>query len=135
MHASMLVSILACCGLGCGGAIQPGLANAAALGGATPETRVHDAVANGRDSCERAMYPQGGVLRGQIPPCSRESLPTPVAFAPTPAIAEPSLSVPYPIEFCLAVRRSLTSGLEKSATAFPLYTTPWWPACDSHGGI
>jgi hypothetical protein len=72
------------CLTACSSVVQPGLANAPALGGATPETRVHDAVANGRDSCERPMFPQGGVLRGQVPPCQSEG-PTPVlAFVAVP---------------------------------------------------
>jgi len=62
--------MLSCvCLLGCASNVQVGLANAPWLGGATIETRVHDAIANGRDSCERSAFPEGGVLRGQVPPC------------------------------------------------------------------
>lgn len=49
--------------------LQLGLANAPWLGGTTPETRVHDVIANGRDSCERSAFPEGEVLRGEIPSC------------------------------------------------------------------
>ncbi len=53
---------------GCGSSVQPGLANAPALGKApSSEERVTDAVANGHDSCERNLGP--GPLRGQVPPC------------------------------------------------------------------
>ena len=70
MDASIGTSVLVCALLaGCSSSVQVGLANAPILGGATPDTRVHDAIANGRDSCERSAFPQGQVLRGQIPPC------------------------------------------------------------------
>jgi hypothetical protein len=55
---------------GCGASVQAGLANAPVLGGGTPDARVHDVIANGRDACERSAFPAGEVLRGQIPPCS-----------------------------------------------------------------
>jgi hypothetical protein len=70
MDASIGTSVLVCALLaGCGSSVQVGLANAPILGGATPETRVHDVIANGRDSCERSAFPQGHLLRGQIPTC------------------------------------------------------------------
>jgi hypothetical protein len=70
MGASIRLSVLACaCLVGCTSSVQVGLANAPVLGGATVETRVHDVIANGRDSCERSTFPQGDVLRGHIPPC------------------------------------------------------------------
>ncbi len=73
MGTSIQLSMLAACAclVGCASTstVQVGLANAPWLGGATPETRVHDAIANGRDSCERSAFPQGQVLRGEIPPC------------------------------------------------------------------
>lgn len=53
--------------------VEPGLANAPGVPGASVETRVHDVIANGHDACERWMFPQGGVLRGQVPPCHGES--------------------------------------------------------------
>jgi len=70
MGTSIQLSMLACaCLVGCASSVQVGLANAPLLGGATSETRVHDVIANGRDSCERSAFPQGQVLRGEIPPC------------------------------------------------------------------
>lgn len=53
--------------------VHAGLANVPAVPGGSPETRVHDVIANGRDGCERWMFPQGGALRGQIPPCGGET--------------------------------------------------------------
>jgi hypothetical protein len=76
--------VAALCLSACGGVVQPGLANAPVLGGATAETRVHDVIANGHDSCERSMFPQGGVLRGQVPPCRSEGPTTALVFAALP---------------------------------------------------
>ncbi len=71
---------------GCSSTLQAGLANAPALGKDTPETRVHDIVANGHDACERSAFPQGGVLRGQVPPCATESGPPATSgFVPQPS--------------------------------------------------
>ena len=123
MHASKLVSVLAFCALGCGASVQPGWANAPVLGGATPETRVHDAIANGHDACERAMFPQGEVLRGQVPPCGNESRSKTSGFKPNPGT---SLSGPHAAEFCPPVRRSANSGV----AAFQLSGDPWWLPCD-----
>lgn len=54
--------------VGCGSSVQPGLANAPALGKVpSADERVTDAVANGHDACERALGP--GPLRHQLPPC------------------------------------------------------------------
>ena len=69
---------------GCGATGAVGLANAPALGRDTPETRVHDVIASGDDSCERSSFPPGEVLRGHIPPCrSYESLPQVTLLSPT----------------------------------------------------
>jgi hypothetical protein len=101
MGAPKLVAVLACWFVaGCGGIVQPGLANAPWLGGATPETRVHDVIANGRDACERSAFPQGGVLRGQIPPCKSD-----VRFTLTPHFTPPPppeawSPQSYPLEVC-----------------------------------
>ena len=70
MAASIRISILA--GLllvGCSSNLQAGLTNVPVIGGDTPETRVHDVIANGHDACERSGFPQGDVLKGHIPPC------------------------------------------------------------------
>ncbi len=54
---------------GCGSRVQPGLANAPALGKVpSADERITDAVANGRDSCSR-LEPGPGPLRYQVPPC------------------------------------------------------------------
>src|SRR5580692_13202944 len=92
MGALIRVSVPICAFLlGCTSTVQVGLANAPLLiNGETPETRVHDVIANGHDSCERSAFPQGGVLRGQIPPCiAKEKL----ATNPIPRWIPPSPSV------------------------------------------
>ena len=64
---------------GCGSSVQPGLANAPALGKVpSADERVTDVVANGHDACERSLGP--GPLRNQVPPC-----PTVVERAPAAA--------------------------------------------------
>src|SRR6185437_2108812 len=70
---------------GCGSSVQPGLANAPALGKVpSADERVTDAVSNGHDSCERRLGP--GPLRHQVPPC-------PTVVEPAPAV---SISVRSP---------------------------------------
>lgn len=71
--------------LGCVPAVQPGLANAPALGGSPlVDPRVHDAIANGEDSCGRRLEPDTGPLRYRLPPCRRESAPkTGTAIVPS----------------------------------------------------
>ena len=136
MNASNLVAILAYCALGCGAVVQPGLANAPVLGGPTPETRVHDAVANGHDACERSMFPQGEVLRGHVPPCSKGSTTKATTLAPPSTNAGAPLSVPYPVGFCAAGSRSLESRAEEggsTAFAFSRSDPPRW-LCDSRWG-
>jgi hypothetical protein len=134
MGASSLLTFLAGCILaGCGGVVQPGLANAPSLNG-TPETRVHDAVANGHDACERSMFPQGEVLRGHIPPCAPpERLSKPDGFVLRSA-AEPSAPGLYWFGMCPAGLEARTLGTEKGMTAFPLSTRPRWVACDAPSG-
>jgi len=62
--------------IGCTSAVQPGLANAPALGG-TPvaDVRVHDLIANGQDSCGRTFRPDPGPLRYRVPPCTHPRAP------------------------------------------------------------
>jgi hypothetical protein len=49
------------------------------LGSGTSESDVRDVIANGHDACERSAFPQGEVLRGQVPPCGPRGR---VALAP-----------------------------------------------------
>jgi hypothetical protein len=75
MATSIRVSLIALALVtGCSSTLplQPGLASAPKLGKDTPETRVHDVIANGHDACERTGFPPGEVLRGHVPPCSTE---------------------------------------------------------------
>ena len=82
--APILVSVLVCAFLsGCSSSIQAGLANAPALGHATPETHVQDVIANGRDSCERSGFPRGEVSRGHVPPCGPSDGVLPAPDVPT----------------------------------------------------
>ena len=67
----------------CACAVKPGLANAPQLGTAPDaDSRVHDAVANGPDSCGRRLDP--GPLRHRVLPCPRVSTPT---SRPAPAVS------------------------------------------------
>jgi hypothetical protein len=68
--------------LGCGTAFRPGLANAPQLSGSPiVDVRVHDAIANGRDSCERRLGP--GPLRNEVPACA----------VATPPVSNPSVGL------------------------------------------
>jgi hypothetical protein len=101
MHASIPISVLAyALLLGCGSVTQVGLSNAPVLGGATPDPRVHDVIANGRDACERSAFPPGEVLRGQIPPCvSGEREPRILTFVPMAPASAP-ISPAYSLTVC-----------------------------------
>jgi hypothetical protein len=100
-------SVLAACRVGCVGvlaallgcagarAVEPGLANAPSL---PPETAslpgIHDAVANGHDSCPRARVAAGDPLPYRFPACAggetRAVVPDLLVAAPAPP-APPSL--------------------------------------------
>jgi hypothetical protein len=68
--------------LGCATAFQPGLANAPQLSGSPiVDVRVHDAIANGRDSCEQRR-PGAGPLRNEVPACA---VATPIVSNPSGA--------------------------------------------------
>ncbi len=79
--------------LGCATAFRPGLANAPQLNGSPiVDVRVHDAVANGRDSCERRVG--AGPLRNEIPACA---VATPTVSKPSVAVdGSPATVVPAP---------------------------------------
>ena len=104
MSASNPVSIFVCTLVAsCVGSVQGGLANAPTLADPTPETRVHDAIANGRDSCERAAFPPGEVLRGHTPPCieAERSAAAP-ALPPSSSQDKSWVSPFYPPSICQA---------------------------------
>jgi hypothetical protein len=68
-----------------------GLANAPLLGGTTlADPRVHDAIANGPDSCGRKLDP--GPLRYRVIPCQRAS-PSPGPSAPGASSSSPNDSL------------------------------------------
>jgi hypothetical protein len=79
---SVLVAALGLCLAGCATAVAPGLANAPILGGATPETTIHDVIANGHDACEQVWFPEGAVLRRKVPPCDGETRSMTATLAP-----------------------------------------------------
>jgi hypothetical protein len=120
MGASNHIVVLACAFVvGCAPSVPVGLANAPVLGGATVETRVHDVIANGRDSCERSAFPQGEVLRGHIPPCVTKE---PAAGVPAllfPAQPRTSSSPGYPLGAC-PNPWSKPTGAEKGMAAISL---------------
>jgi hypothetical protein len=82
--SGLCVAVLWAWSLGCASAVQPGLANAPALGGArVVDPRVHDAIANGPDSCGGRLDPAASSLRNRFPPCAPLSSPTKsAAFVP-----------------------------------------------------
>jgi hypothetical protein len=74
---------------GCATAFRPGLANAPQLSGSPiVDVRVHDAVANGRDSCERRLG--AGPLRNEIPACT---VATPTLSSASVAVDAPPASI------------------------------------------
>ena len=108
--------------------VVPGLANAPSLSG-SPETRVHDVIANGHDACERSMFPQGEVLRGHIPPCTtHERLSRPMfSFTAT----EPSSSWLYWFGACPAgpEPRTLPTNSALTVSSLSAPQRRWFP-CD-----
>jgi hypothetical protein len=81
--ALWLVSVVS---LGCAPTVQVGLANAPALGG-TPiaDTRVHDVIANGPDSCVRGSGPGAGRSRAfACGPATDPAAAHPVVIRPPP---------------------------------------------------
>jgi hypothetical protein len=138
MDASSLVRIFVCSFLaGCGPVVQAGLANGPALGGVSPEMRVHDAIANGRDACERAGFPQGEVLRGHLPPCGGErSVAKTTGFLTrTPATRSdlpPSyVRHTYSFSACSSGTPLRNGGIDKRLAAFPRSAPDGWLACDA----
>jgi hypothetical protein len=81
--AAVIGMLLSLGPVACATTVQAGLANAPGLSGTLADPRVHDAIANGTDSCE----PAPGALRNEVPPCPiarPESNPT-VAIQPPSA--------------------------------------------------
>jgi hypothetical protein len=133
MGASIRVSVPICAFLlGCTSTVQVGLANAPLLiNGGTPETRVHDVIANGHDSCERSAFPPGEVLRGEIPPCNpTERAPGVPAFMPTQPPPGVRISPTYPTSMCpspgpeLSTERRM-AGLRLSSQSELACNEPW----------
>ncbi len=108
-----------------------GLANAPLLtNGGTPETRVHDVIANGPDSCERSSFPQGEVLKGHVPPCvKKERLARVPDFIWPPPPPSAWISPLYPLGVCPSVGLGL-SGVEKGMAAISLSSASPELACN-----
>ena len=86
MKPTLGVALTALVWVSSGCSVHADLSNAPTLG-ATPGAprRVHDAIANGTDSCER--FGSGSPLRGHEPSCDGEVTPrssVPVAYVPRP---------------------------------------------------
>jgi hypothetical protein len=114
---------------GCGGVVQAGLANAPALGGSS-ETRVHDVVANGHDACERAMFPQGEVLRGQVPSCTPSERLGAQAVAPASAAGRALAPGLQWFDACEAALGPLAPPRAVGVSALYLSAPSPWTTCE-----
>jgi hypothetical protein len=117
--------------VGCTSTVQVGLANAPLLiNGGTPETRVHDVIANGHDACERNGFPPGEVLKGHVPPCSKTeklaAVPD-VLWNPSPTITW--ISPRYPLGVCPSPGPGL-SRMETGIAALSLSSSSAELACN-----
>jgi hypothetical protein len=121
LRASVLAGTLI---LECNSSLQVGLASAPVLGGDTPESRVHDLIANGHDACERSGFPPGEILRGHSPPCATEKRPV---WAPARLIRAPSEHV-VPIAHALGVC-PVGSGLARAGLASIALPSSRMPDC------
>jgi hypothetical protein len=140
--ASTAVGLGACIFLAaCGSVVRPGLANGPVLGGASPETRVHDAIANDHDACERSLYGEGSVLRGGLAACREPGAAETTGASPPPNWipdvttwrAEPPAL--YPFGVCATGLRPRIFGAERSLTAYALSGGRWWLSCDLHQAL
>lgn len=90
--ACVAVLVFAVAGLsGCASesAVEPGLANAPAVP-LSQTIDVHDAIANGHDSCPRARIAAGDPLRYHYPPCpGREIAPSQITLLAATVRREP----------------------------------------------
>jgi hypothetical protein len=101
MRASILSGVICAFLVGCSSSVQVGLANAPLLAnGGTPETRVHDVIANGNDSCERSGFPPGEVLKGHIPPCVKKEKLAAVPDVPWTPAPSAGFSARYMLGIC-----------------------------------
>jgi hypothetical protein len=88
--------VLLALSLGCGSSVQPGLANAPALGGTrVVDPRVHDAIANGPDSCGRRLDRAPGPLRNRLSPCAPLSSPAKSAAFVSKAPGNDAFALPW----------------------------------------
>jgi hypothetical protein len=127
--STMLVGVLIA---GCGTRVTPGLANAPALGHVNGESRVHDVTSNGRDACERSSFPQGQVLRGQLPPCvTEEAKAADPVIASAPSDLNSWVPSSYPLGVCLSAMGAGHISTGRRLGARSLYSSAEL-ACDVH---
>jgi hypothetical protein len=137
ISASAAVACLLLAGAGCGWTVHPGLTNAPALGGTSPEMHVHDTVANGPDACAEATFSPEGGRRAYIPPCSKERWSKASDETLVGANGASGAKLSYPFNVCpnalrARVRHSL--GPAGAMTTLPLTAPGMWLACTSQSG-
>lgn len=130
MDASSGLRLIACFFVvGCGSAIRPGLANAPALGGTGPETRVHDAIANDHDACERPFVAEGAAY-AHASSCREETFSGPSDFSLTLSRLSRSFPAARPVSVCSTGLRPRIFGAERSLTAYAVSGGRLWLSCD-----
>jgi hypothetical protein len=135
MDASTALALVAFCfAVGCGSSIRPGLANAPALGGMSPETHVHDAIANDHDACEKPVVVSEGEGQGQPSYCRESSFRNMPDFRlGLGTMSRPAPSA-RPVGVCSTGLRPRIFGAERSLTAYALSGGRLWLSCDWRGG-
>jgi hypothetical protein len=105
--------------LGC--SVQPGLANVPQLGGTSvSESRIHDVIANGQDSCGRR---DPGPLRYRVMPCPPASRPPSRPPTPAPAANAKAVTTPW-VEHYYAHWGCSQNGNERSSALFGAASVP-----------
>jgi len=127
--STALALIVGCLGVGCGSAIRPGLANAPGLGGMSPETRVHDVIANDHDACERAVASESEAP-GQPSCCREASFRNMPNFGPGLGTMSRPVPVARPVGVWSMGLRPRIFGAERSLTAYAVSGGRLWLSCD-----
>ncbi len=115
---------------GCSSSVRVGLTNAPVLGGLTADARVHDVIANGPDSCDRALLQKQEVFRLQSSACGARRSVTAVAplRVSPPASASASTSPLYSLGLCSSAGPGLEKRPETGFATIALSTSST-PAC------
>src|SRR5580658_238526 len=134
MDASTALALVACCfAVGCGSSIRPGLANAPALGGMSPETHVHDVIANDHDACEKPVVSESEAP-GQPSYCREASFRNMPDFRPGLETTSRPAPAARAVGVCSTGLRPRIFGAERGLTAFALSGGRLWLSCDWSGG-